>query len=74
MRQVIKPEQLEVLMGIYSERDLPLPTREAVRMRIVNGATYEWCEMMTGVSRQRVAKAVDKLEQAHEKIKTVYGL
>ena len=74
MRQVIKPAQLEVLMSIYSLRDLPQATRQAVRLRIVNGYTYEWAELETGVTRKRIALAVDKLELAHEQIKTVYGL
>jgi hypothetical protein len=35
---------------------------------------YEWAELETGVTRKRIALAVDKLEWAHEQIKTVYGL
>jgi hypothetical protein len=74
MRQSIKPAQLEVLMGIYSKRDLPETTRQAVRMRMLNGCTYEWAEMQTGVTRKRIAAAVHKLEQAHEQIRSVYGI
>ncbi len=74
MRQIIKPAQLEALMGIYSKRDLPEATREAVRLRVVNGHTYELAEIMTGVTRKRIAAAVRKLEQAHETIRSVYGI
>ena len=73
MRQVIKPAQLEALMGIYSKRDLPYTTREAVRLRVVNGYTYELAEIKTGVTRKRIAAAVHKLEQAHEAIRSAYG-
>ncbi|MEC6831955.1 hypothetical protein VXS06_09295 [Photobacterium toruni] len=45
-----------------------------MRLRIVNGYTYEWAELETGVTRKRIAMAVGKLERAHEKIRTVYGL
>jgi len=60
---VIKLEQLEVLMGIYSKRDLPEVTKEAVRLRVVNdGHIYEMVELITGVTRKTIAQAVRKLE------------
>lgn len=74
LRQAIKPSQLEVLMSIYSQRDLPETTREAVRLRVINGFTYELAEVKTGVTRKRIAAAVHKLEKAHEAIREVYGL
>ncbi|WP_415720349.1 hypothetical protein [Photobacterium ganghwense] len=74
IRQSIKPQQLEALMEIYSLRDLPEPTRKAVRLRVVNGYTYEVAEFKTGVTRKRIAAAVKKLEEAHDLILKAYGV
>lgn len=73
MRQFLTEQQLEALLLIYSQREFPEKTREAVRLRIINGHTYELAEVITGVSRRSIFKGVKKLEKAHELMRQVYG-
>ena len=70
MRQPIKLEQLEILMALYSERDLSTPIREVARLRMITDFIFERKEAQTGVTRKRIALAVRKLEQAHEKVQS----
>lgn len=59
-------------MALHSERDLPTKTREAVRWRVLHGYSLELAELKTGVSRQRIAHAIAKIERAHEVICAAY--
>ncbi|WP_231565462.1 hypothetical protein [Vibrio hyugaensis] len=52
MRQFLTETQLEALLSLYSKREFPEPTREAVRLRIKHGHTYELASFITGVSSQ----------------------
>ncbi|MFM2588166.1 hypothetical protein [Vibrio sp. TBV020] len=73
MRQFLTEQQLEALLSLYSQREFPERTREAVRLRIINGHTYELVEFVTGVSRRNIFKGVKKLEKAHEVMMKTYG-
>ncbi|GEK15989.1 hypothetical protein [Aliivibrio fischeri] len=73
MRQFLTDIQFEALLSLYSQRDFPEPTREAVRLRIINGHTYELAEFITGVSRRNIYRGVLKLKKAHEVLSQVYG-
>ncbi len=73
LRQFLTRAQLEALLSLYFERDFPSVTRQAVRLRIVHGHTYELAEFLTGVSRRNIYKGVQKLRQAHQQMNKVYG-
>lgn len=73
MRQFLTEQQLEALLSIYSQREFPEKTRKAVRLRIINGHTYELAEFVTGVSRRNIFKGVKKLEKVHQLMRQVYG-
>lgn len=73
MRQFVSEKQLEALMSLYSKRDFPMKTREAVRLRVIHGHTYELAEFITGVSRRNIFKGIQKLKKAHNIMLQVYG-
>ncbi|ANU39431.1 hypothetical protein [Vibrio scophthalmi] len=74
MRQFLTETQLDALLSLYSERDFPEKTREAVRLRIINGHTYELAEFITGVSKRNIYRGVVKLKRAHEIVTNEYGV
>ncbi len=63
MRPCIPEHRLEIVMSIISERDLPLKTRQAVRLVVLNGYTYELAEIKSGVTRKTIAKAVKHIDK-----------
>ncbi|MGR5308083.1 hypothetical protein [Vibrio mediterranei] len=73
MRQILSEKQMDALLSLYSERDFPKKTRQAVRLRIVHGYTYELAEFETGVSRRNIYRGIQKLENAHRTMMRVYG-
>ncbi|RJX68630.1 hypothetical protein DZ860_16675 [Vibrio sinensis] len=74
MRQFLTETQLDALLSLYSDRDFPKKTRDAVRLRIINGHTYELAEFITGVSRRNIYRGVMKLKRAHEIMTNEYGV
>ncbi len=73
MRQFISEKHLEALMSLYSKRDLPMKSREAIRLRVMHGHTYEMAELITGVSRRNISKHINKLKKAHQIMLKTYG-
>ena len=73
MRQFLTETQLEALLSIYPKREFPEKTREAVRLRVIHGHTYELAEFITGVSRRNIFKGIKKLESAHRVMLQTYG-
>ncbi|WP_045407408.1 hypothetical protein [Vibrio jasicida] len=73
MRQFLTDKELEALLSIYSKREFPEKTREAVRLRVIHGHTYELAEFITGVSRRNIYRGVVKLKHAHEVMVKTYG-
>lgn len=72
MRAVLSEKHLEVLMSLYSQRDLPESTRYAVRLRVIYGYTYEFAEFRSGVTRKTISAAVAKLVRAHNRLLVAY--
>ncbi|MHB9958759.1 hypothetical protein [Vibrio campbellii] len=73
MRQFLTETQLEALLSLYSKREFPELTREAVRLRIKHGHTYELASFITGVSRRNIYNSVKKLQVAHNTVMKAYG-
>ena len=59
-------------MNLYSERDLPTRTRIAILEMDQHGYSLSQAEIITGVTRQRLAKALRKIEKTHNDIMTEY--
>lgn len=72
IRQFLTEQELNALLSLYSKRDLPMATRQAVRLRIIHGHTYEFAEFCSGVSRRSIYNAIQKLYQAHQIIEKAY--
>ncbi len=73
MRQSMSERQLEAILSIISNRDMPQATRKAVRLRIINGYTLEQAEVVAGVTRKRIGLAIDKVETAHQVLSAAFS-
>ena len=65
--------QCQGLLSLYSERDFPMKSREAVRLRLVDGLSYEQAQRRSGVSKRNIHRGARKLERAHQIMMAIYG-
>ncbi|GLT20222.1 hypothetical protein GCM10007938_40050 [Vibrio zhanjiangensis] len=73
MKVRLTEPQCQGLLSLYSERDFPMKSREAVRLRLVDGLSYEQAERCSGVSKRNIHRGARKLERAHKVMMAVYG-
>ncbi|MGF1871988.1 hypothetical protein [Photobacterium indicum] len=66
MRQVFSEHELTVLFSLYSYREFSERTRKAVGLRVINGWTYDFIELDTGVAAKTTREAIKRLSQAYE--------
>lgn len=70
----IPEKRLNALFQVLSRRDMPPTTRDAVKLVLVNGYSYTFAELKTGVTRKRIALAVKKLHHMDSCLLDAYRL
>lgn len=61
MRQLFTESELNALLDMITIREMSAPVREAVRLRIIGGYSFELAAVMIGVSKTSVINAVKRI-------------
>lgn len=61
MRQIFTENELNALLDMITIREMSAPVREAVRLRIICGYSFELAAVMIGVSKTSVINAVKRI-------------
>ncbi len=70
----IPEKRLDALLQVLSLRDMPPATRNAVKLVLINGYSYTFAELKTGVTRKRIALATKKLHDMDNRLLNAYRL
>ncbi|MGL0931773.1 hypothetical protein ACSTEA_00025 [Vibrio vulnificus] len=70
----IPEKRLDALLQVLSKREMPPATRTAVRLVLINGYSYTFAELKTGVTRKRIGLAVKKLHTMDNCLLDAYRL
>ncbi|KJY78949.1 hypothetical protein [Vibrio nigripulchritudo] len=71
---IIPEKRLMALLSIIPDREMPAPTKEAVRLVFISGFNYELASLKAGVSSKRISLAVRKLNDMDAKLLEAYRL
>lgn len=71
--QALRPNEFELLLSLFSMRDISQKTRDALKLIFDHGYTISFAAQRAGVSYRHVSAAEKKLMNAHKKIMAVYG-
>ncbi len=71
---LIPKKRLKALFAVLPERELKTQTKEAARLVIESGHTYELAALKTGVSSKSISLAVRKLNKLDEMLLAAYRL
>lgn len=68
----IPEKRLEALLQVLSRREMSDITRQAVKLVLINGYSYTFAELKTGVTRKRIALATKKLHDMDNRLLNAY--
>ncbi|WP_318521162.1 hypothetical protein [Photobacterium leiognathi] len=66
--KVIRRNQLIAIMDMFSQREMPLETREAILMKYDCGYNNSQCAVLCDRSKSSINNAVNKIEKAYNLI------